>query len=149
MPFKKLLKRYIFSVSAVVFMVCLVLALVFGVIVYRVVLMVVLSKSENVRKYSGPITSFTAASINLIIIIILGRFYAWLAVWLTDMEYHRTDSNYEDSLTIKMYLFQFVNYYASIFYIAFFKGRYSNFTLENIYIQKSCFVFKRKLKFKS
>ena len=120
------------------------LALVFGVIVYRVILMMVLSKNKSIRKYSGPITSFTAASINLIIIIILGRFYAWLAVKLTDMgsctclkifliilffnfdqikEYHRTDSNYEDSLTIKMYLFQFVNFYASIFYIAFFKGR--------------------------
>lgn len=85
--------------------------------------MMVLSRSETTRKYSGPITSFTAASINLVIIIILGRVYAWLAVKLTDMEYHRTDSNYEDSLTIKMYLFQFVNYYASVFYIAFFKGR--------------------------
>ena len=39
------------------------------------------------------------------------------------IEYHRTDSNYDNSLTIKMYLFQFVNFYASIFYIAFFKGR--------------------------
>ena len=38
-------------------------------------------------------------------------------------EFHKTDSNYEDSLTIKMYLFEFVNNYASIFYIAFFKGR--------------------------
>lgn len=123
-PLKKLIKRYTFSATVCIFMVCLVLALVFGVIVYRVVLMMVLSRSESVRKYSGPITSFTAASINLIIIIILGRFYAWLAVKLTDMEYHRTDSNYEDSLTIKMYLFQFVNYYASIFYIAFFKGRH-------------------------
>ena len=62
----------------------MVLALVFGVIVYRVVLMMVLSKSMT-RKYSGPITSFTAASINLVIIIILGRFYAWMAEKLTDM----------------------------------------------------------------
>jgi anoctamin-7 len=40
-----------------------------------------------------------------------------------EIEFHRTDSMYEDALTIKMYLFQFVNYYSSIFYIAFFKGR--------------------------
>lgn len=39
------------------------------------------------------------------------------------LENHRTDSDYEDSLTVKMYLFQFVNFYASVFYIAFFKGR--------------------------
>ena len=31
---------------------------------------------------------------------------------------------FEDSLTLKMYLLQFVNYYASIFYIAFFKGKF-------------------------
>lgn len=126
-PLRTIIKRYVFSVTCVLFMICLVLALVFGVIIYRVVLMIVLSRSENIRKYSGPITSLTAASINLFIIIVLGRLYAWVAVKLTDMEYHRTDGNYEDSLTIKMYLFQFVNYYASIFYIAFFKGRHSFF----------------------
>ena len=65
--------------------VCLVLALVFGVIVYRIVLMVALSKSSDTRKYSGTITSVTAASINLVIILILSRFYAWLAERLTDM----------------------------------------------------------------
>ena len=56
-------------------------------------------------------------------ILILGRVYARLAVKLTDMEYHRTDSQYEDALTIKMYLFQFVNFYASVIYVAFFKGK--------------------------
>ena len=35
----------------------------------------------------------------------------------------RTDTEYEDSFTFKMFLFQFINYYSSIFYIAFFKGR--------------------------
>ena len=38
-------------------------------------------------------------------------------------EYCRTDSEYEDSLTFKMFIFQFINYYATLFYIAFFKGR--------------------------
>jgi len=84
-PLSKIFQRYAFSAVMVLFMICLVLALVFGVIVYRVVLMMVLSRSESTRKYSGPITSFTAASINLIIIIILGRFYAWMAGKLTDL----------------------------------------------------------------
>ena len=35
----------------------------------------------------------------------------------------KTESEYEDSFTFKMFLFQFINYYTSIFYIAFFKGR--------------------------
>lgn len=42
-------------------------------------------------------------------------------------EYRRTDSEYEDSFIFKMFVFQFINYYASIFYIAFFKGRWIKF----------------------
>lgn len=36
----------------------------------------------------------------------------------------RTQTQFDDSLTLKIYLLQFVNYYASIFYIAFFKGKF-------------------------
>ncbi len=35
----------------------------------------------------------------------------------------RTQTEFDDSLTVKIYLFQFVNYYFSIFYIAFVKGK--------------------------
>lgn len=39
-------------------------------------------------------------------------------------ELPRTQTDYENSLTTKMFLFQFVNYYSSCFYIAFFKGKF-------------------------
>ena len=45
-------------------------------------------------------------------------------MWLTEQELLRTQSEFEDSLTLKMYLLQFVNNYSSIFYIAFFKGKF-------------------------
>ena len=38
-------------------------------------------------------------------------------------ELHRTQTEYDDSFITKMYLFQFVNFYSSLFYIAFFKGK--------------------------
>jgi len=41
-------------------------------------------------------------------------------------EIHRTEKDYENALTLKMFLFQFVNFYASIFYIAFIKPRLAN-----------------------
>lgn len=45
-------------------------------------------------------------------------------VWSSpSVELHKYQSKYDDSLTIKIYLFQFVNFYSSLFYIAFFKGR--------------------------
>lgn len=50
--------------------------------------------------------------------------YTWLATTLTEYELNRTQTQFDDSLTLKIYLLQFVNYYASIFYIAFFKGKF-------------------------
>lgn len=52
------------------------------------------------------------------------QIYQYLAEWLTEKELLRTQTEFDDSLTLKIYLLQFVNYYASIFYIAFFKGKY-------------------------
>lgn len=49
----------------------------------------------------------------------------WLAEYLTELELLRTQTEFDDSLTLKIYLLQFVNYYASIFYIAFFKGKFN------------------------
>lgn len=40
------------------------------------------------------------------------------------LELPRTQTEFDDSLTLKIYLLEFVNYYASIFYIAFFKGKF-------------------------
>eukprot|EP00919_Chromeraceae_sp_WS-2016_P006582 GHVR01015456.1.p1 GENE.GHVR01015456.1~~GHVR01015456.1.p1 ORF type:complete len:354 (+),score=48.91 GHVR01015456.1:119-1063(+) len=45
-----------------------------------------------------------------------------LAHKLVNMENHKYDSDYENSLIIKMFLFKFVNYYNTLFYVAFFKN---------------------------
>lgn len=39
-------------------------------------------------------------------------------------EVPKTHVEYENKLTVKMFLFQFVNYYSSCFYVAFFKGKF-------------------------
>lgn len=36
---------------------------------------------------------------------------------------HRTQTKYEDMFILKVFVFQFVNFYSSPVYIAFFKGR--------------------------
>lgn len=36
---------------------------------------------------------------------------------------HRTQTQYDNALTFKVFIFQFVNFYSSPFYVAFFKGR--------------------------
>ena len=114
---------------------------VFGTIAYRVRMDSTLKKS-SAKAYSSIIITVTSAVINLICSILLSQIYYWIARKLTDygktslwasrtvdgrsshrIELHKYQSKYDDSLTIKIYLFQFVNFYSSLFYIAFFKGR--------------------------
>ena len=40
---------------------------------------------------------------------------------------HRTQSDYDDNLTFKVFIFQFINFYSSIIYIAFFKGKFTGY----------------------
>lgn len=69
---------------------------------------------------------FQTTNLNCILFFLsrLFQFYIWLAERLTELEILRTQTEFDDSMTLKIYLFQFVNYYASIFYVAFFKGKF-------------------------
>lgn len=95
----------------------------------------------------------TAALINLIIIMILTRviysliwsssirstdallsfqIYHKLAIYLTNLENPRTQTEYEDSYTIKIFVFEFMNFYSSLIYIAFFKGRFFDYPGDDV-----------------
>ncbi|EGG22726.1 hypothetical protein DFA_04856 [Cavenderia fasciculata] len=47
--------------------------------------------------------------------------YRMLAYWLTRYEGHRIQSTFNQSLTVKLFLFQFVNTFSGLFYIGFVK----------------------------
>lgn len=49
-------------------------------------------------------------------------------------EIPKTHLEYENKLTVKMFLFQFVNYYSSCFYVAFFKGKFVGYPGDYIYM---------------
>ncbi|KAK6035294.1 hypothetical protein COOONC_27201 [Cooperia oncophora] len=108
----------------VLFFMCLVLAVVFGMVVYRVICMRLLASMDNptVDSYAFLIVSSTAAFINLSIILCMNYFYNSLAHRLTRWECPRTQADFDNSYTFKVFLFQFANYYSSLFYVAFFKG---------------------------
>lgn len=54
-------------------------------------------------------------------IIFFNYLFGHIALQLNDYENHRTDTEFEDALISKTFSFQFVNSYACLFYIAFFK----------------------------
>ncbi|CAH0403409.1 unnamed protein product [Chilo suppressalis] len=55
-----------------------------------------------------------------IIIAIEEELYARIARWLNDKENYRLETKYENHLIVKIALFQFVNSFMSLFYIAFY-----------------------------
>ncbi|XP_076076765.1 anoctamin-1-like isoform X4 [Mytilus galloprovincialis] len=131
---------FLMSYSIMFFLGFLAIAAVFGVIAYRVSVLAALqvltkdrptstnstlvaTTTATIYENASLVTTVTAACINLLIIIILNMIYSRLAFWLTDLECLRTQKEYDDSITLKLFALQFVNYYSSIIYIAFFKGR--------------------------
>ncbi|KAA0720812.1 Anoctamin-6 Small-conductance calcium-activated nonselective cation channel [Triplophysa tibetana] len=131
------------GISTVLFWVLLILASVVGVIVYRLAMFITFSQRmrsdlkdlEPFKEYVSPqmATSISASVISLIIIMLLNHLYEKVAIWITDFELPRTKTEYENSLTLKMFLFQFVNYYSSCFYIAFFKGKVVGYPGKPVY----------------
>ncbi|XP_066593716.1 anoctamin-1 isoform X2 [Prorops nasuta] len=126
-PFWKMkLPITILSFSVVLLLIAVAMAAVLGVVLYRMSVLTALSVYGHpmVTSYAILFTTATAASINLCCIILFNWVYVWLAEYLTEIELLRTQTEFDDSLTLKIYLLEFVNYYASIFYIAFFKGKF-------------------------
>ncbi|XP_056210907.1 anoctamin-3 isoform X2 [Falco biarmicus] len=126
-PFPDKLSRLMVSVSGIFFMISLVLTAVFAVVVYRLVAMEQFAsfKWYFIKKYWQFATSGTGVCINFMIIMSLNVVYEKVAYLLTDLEHPRTESEWENSFALKMFLFQFVNLNSSIFYIAFFLGRFA------------------------
>lgn len=130
-PFWRMkLPAAVFSFSIVILLVALAVAAVLGVVLYRMSLLAALTVQQDYDVTTSNailFTTVTAASINLCLIFFFNWVYTLLAECLTEFEILRTQTEFDDSLTLKIYLLQFVNYYASIFYIAFFKGKFIGF----------------------
>uniref|UniRef100_A0A8D0HPS6 Anoctamin n=1 Tax=Sphenodon punctatus TaxID=8508 RepID=A0A8D0HPS6_SPHPU len=125
--------RFCFSGMTVLFWISLIIASMIAVIIYRLAVYAAFASLMKNTKTLQPIqglltpqlaTSVTASCLNFVIIMLLNFLYERIAIWITDMEIPRTHLEYENRLTMKMFLFQFVNYYSSCFYVAFFKGKF-------------------------
>lgn len=62
--------------------------------------------------------SYIASFGNLVQIYIMSKIYTYCMFYLNDSENHETDTKYENSLILKTIVFQFVNNYACLFYVA-------------------------------
>ncbi|KAK7156864.1 hypothetical protein R3I94_006798 [Phoxinus phoxinus] len=120
------LSRTMTGNMVVILMISLVLIFLIGIILYRSILSIIIYRSHNSFFIfsAGRIASLTGSMLNLLVILLLSRLYTYLAQILTRWEMHRTQTKYEDAFILKVFIFQFVNFYSSPVYIAFFKGRF-------------------------
>nr|XP_029521555.1 anoctamin-6-like isoform X1 [Oncorhynchus nerka] len=136
--------RVSLGIGTVLFWIVLILASVVAIIVYRLAvffsfstrLQSDLKELEPFKEYvtAQMATSVTASVISFVVIMVLNILYERVAIWITDFELPRTKTDYENSLTLKMFLFQFVNYYSSCFYIAFAKGKVVGYPGQPVYL---------------
>ncbi|XP_038549968.1 anoctamin-7 [Micropterus salmoides] len=125
-PESKRLNRTLTGCMIIITMVAVVLMFLITIILYRTIIGIIISKSRNsfLTFSAGRIASISGSVLNLLVILMLSRVYISLARILTRWEMHRTQTKYEDMFILKVFIFQFVNFYSSPVYIAFFKGRF-------------------------
>lgn len=111
-PFIKRVVRMIFSQSVIWTLIGVVIACVIGIFFFRRAL------KGNIDPSAGNIIT---SIVNAIQIQILNYIYGQVSRNLNDYENHRTDTEYQNNLIAKSFLFKFVNSYNTLFYIAFIK----------------------------
>uniref|UniRef100_A0A3B3UAM6 Anoctamin n=1 Tax=Poecilia latipinna TaxID=48699 RepID=A0A3B3UAM6_9TELE len=109
---------------------------VFGVIIYRITISALMAMSPDPETKSNVRVTVTATAviINLVVILILDEIYGTVALWLTELEIPKTETNFEERLILKAFLLKFMNAYAPIFYVAFFKGRFAGRPGSYVYV---------------
>ncbi|XP_067437909.1 anoctamin-2b [Thunnus thynnus] len=136
LTWKDRLPGYFINVSSILFMFGLTFSAVFGVIIYRITVSALMAMSPDPETKSNVRVTVTATAviINLVVILILDEIYGAVAVWLTELEIPKTETNFEERLILKAFLLKFMNAYAPIFYVAFFKGRFAGRPGSYVYV---------------
>ncbi|KAJ6669275.1 hypothetical protein lerEdw1_008084 [Lerista edwardsae] len=125
-PKRNRFNRIMAGSMVIIMMIAVVVMFLISIILYRIIIAIVVARSGTflVVASASRIASLTGSMVNLIFILILSKIYTSLAHFLTRWEMHRTQTMYEDAFTFKVFVFEFVNFYSSPIYIAFFKGRF-------------------------
>nr|XP_033778364.1 anoctamin-7-like [Geotrypetes seraphini] len=125
-PQRDRLSRILTGSMVIVIMLCVVMIFLVSVIMYRGIVSIMMYHTGNaiLMTQAGNIANISSTMVNLVLILLMSQVYTALAEKLTKWEMHRTQTLHEDAFTFKVFIFQFVNFYSSPFYVAFFKGRF-------------------------
>merc|ERR1711871_1187016 len=97
------------------------LGVVVGCLAIIFLIRAAIASNPSISSYADVISScLTAMQIEA-----LNYYFNGVAIRLNDAENYRTDVEYEDALITKAFVFQFVNSFGSLFYVAFVKPFYA------------------------
>lgn len=102
--------RKLVSYSVLSVLIVSVLAIILGIMAARIIL-------KNLIFEVGLVL---AGVINALQIRIMNLIYDKIATWLNDWENHETETEYNNRLAIKVFIFRFFNSYSSLFYLAYY-----------------------------
>nr|CAD7428021.1 unnamed protein product [Timema monikensis] len=112
-------KRNVFRYFVSVPIIFLCLLTVFVIMIYTLQLQEWWDTLLTERGYSFYL-SYLPKILLAVVIALMDEAYYKVACWLNDRENYRLDTKYENHLIVKVALFQFVNSFLSLFYIAFY-----------------------------
>ena len=76
----------------------------------------------------------SASTIDTIAIVILDFIFERIAIWITEFEIPKTQEDYDNSYSLKLFSFKCINYYFSLIIIAFFKDTLAGWPGDYFYI---------------
>ena len=123
-PFKKTLNKLLF-VSFPVTLLCLIIAFVLMLLSFEAEKwMTWLLMDEETGQISTSITaqvlSYVPSVVYSVLVFVMNQYYLHLAHHLSEWENHRTQEQFERYVVAKLVLFEFVNSFLAMFYIAFY-----------------------------
>ncbi|XP_061679229.1 anoctamin-1 [Syngnathoides biaculeatus] len=130
------LSGYLINVSTLLLLVFVTFSAVFGVAVYRICMLSVWSMNPDPEAKASVRMTVTTTGIilNMLVVLVLEEVYGAIAVWLTELELPKTQEEFEERLIFKSFFLKSMNAFAPIFYVAFFKGRFSGRPGDYVYV---------------
>ncbi|KAE8606915.1 hypothetical protein XENTR_v10010926 [Xenopus tropicalis] len=100
-----------------------------ALVIYRVVVTVSFMRSswEFLREHANTAAVMSGAVLHYLTIVIMTKVNRVIAGYLCNLEKPRTFTERENSFTTKVFTFQFVTHFSSLFYVAFFLGRINGY----------------------
>lgn len=120
---RKRRRAILVSWACMAVLVLVVVGCVFGIFVLRALLLSLEAGGELPAGYAVNI----AAIVNAIQINVLNAIYSVVAVKLNDWEVHETETDYMENLVAKTFMFQAINSFFNLYYVAFVKNNVAFF----------------------